>query len=84
MCPFVDSDVPAGGTADAPVFGSSHGILDNRNLDHHLTSDDFGDVNCVDGEAASVGVMVARVLRALGRVARSAGHGQVHVSSQRR
>jgi len=36
------------------------------NLDHHLTSDDFGDVNCVDAEAASVGVMVARVLAGLG------------------
>lgn len=36
------------------------------NLDHHLTSDDFGDVNYVDAHAASVGVVVARVLRGLG------------------
>jgi phosphoesterase RecJ-like protein len=32
------------------------------NIDHHLTSDDFGDVNYVDAEAASVGVLVARIL----------------------
>lgn len=36
------------------------------NIDHHLTSDDFGDVNYVDADAASVGVMVRRVLREMG------------------
>ncbi len=36
------------------------------NLDHHLTSDDFGDVNYVDADAASVGVLVFRLLRAMG------------------
>jgi phosphoesterase RecJ-like protein len=36
------------------------------NIDHHLTSDDFGDVNYVDADAASVGVLVHRILRAMG------------------
>lgn len=36
------------------------------NIDHHLTSDDFGDVNYVDAHAASVGVIIARVIRELG------------------
>jgi phosphoesterase RecJ-like protein len=36
------------------------------NIDHHLTSDDFGDLNYVDAEAASVGVLIARILRAMG------------------
>ncbi len=36
------------------------------NLDHHLTSDDFGDVNYVDAHAASVGVIVSRILTAMG------------------
>jgi phosphoesterase RecJ-like protein len=33
------------------------------NLDHHLTSDDFGDLNYVDAEAASVGVLIYRILK---------------------
>ncbi len=36
------------------------------NLDHHLTSDDFGDVNYVDPHAAAVGVLIHRILRGLG------------------
>lgn len=35
------------------------------NIDHHLTSDGFGDVNYVDPDAASVGVMIHRILRGL-------------------
>lgn len=36
------------------------------NIDHHLTNDDFGDINYVDAHAAAVGVMVARILDKLG------------------
>ena len=36
------------------------------NIDHHLTSDDFGDVNFVDAGAAAVGVMIHRLLGELG------------------
>lgn len=36
------------------------------NIDHHLTNEDFGDINYVDAEAAAVGVLVARVLVGLG------------------
>jgi phosphoesterase RecJ-like protein len=71
--------LPAEGAWDASVVcdvGASHrigpGVPERArmgrllNVDHHLTSDDFGDVNYVDADAASVGVMVARVLRELG------------------
>jgi phosphoesterase RecJ-like protein len=33
------------------------------NIDHHLSCDDFGDVNYVDPEAAAVGVLVVRILK---------------------
>jgi len=36
------------------------------NVDHHLTSDGFGDLNYVDPAAAAAGVLVARLLRDLG------------------
>jgi len=36
------------------------------NIDHHLTSDDFGDVNLVDAHAAAVGVLVLRIVEGLG------------------
>ena len=36
------------------------------NLDHHITTEPFGDVNYVDPHAASVGVMAYKILRALG------------------
>lgn len=72
-------EVPAGATFDATTVcdvGASHRIgpgLPERarlgallNLDHHLTCDDFGDVNYVDADAAAVGVLVHRVLGAMG------------------
>ena len=71
--------LPADARWDASVVcdvGASHrigpGVPERHrlgtyvNLDHHLTSDDFGDVNYVDAHAASVGVIVARLLSALG------------------
>ena len=36
------------------------------NLDHHVTTEPFGDLNCVDPEAAAVGVLAYRIIRALG------------------
>lgn len=36
------------------------------NIDHHLSCDDFGDVNYVDADAAAVGVLVARILKRMG------------------
>lgn len=36
------------------------------NIDHHLTNDDFGDINYVDAGAAAVGVLIARILKGLG------------------
>lgn len=36
------------------------------NLDHHLTTPHFGDVNLIDVKAASVGVLVHRILKRLG------------------
>jgi bifunctional oligoribonuclease and PAP phosphatase NrnA len=36
------------------------------NLDHHITSDPFGDVNYVDPHAASVGVLAYKIIRGLG------------------
>lgn len=74
----VVSEVPADLTFDATTVcdvGASHRIgpgLPARerlgkllNIDHHLTSDDFGDVNYVDADAAAVGVLVARILAGL-------------------
>lgn len=71
--------VPPDATFDATTVcdvGASHRIgpgLPERarlgtfvNIDHHLTCDDFGDVNYVDAEAASVGVLIHRVLGKLG------------------
>ncbi|MFL5413282.1 MAG: DHH family phosphoesterase [Myxococcales bacterium] len=36
------------------------------NLDHHLTTEPFGDVNYVDPEAASVGILAYKIIRGLG------------------
>ncbi len=36
------------------------------NLDHHLTTQPFGDLNYVDPEAASVGVLVFKIIAGLG------------------
>lgn len=71
--------VPEGASFDATTVcdvGASHRIgpgLPERarlgtlvNLDHHLTCDDFGDVNYVDPEAAAVGVLILRVVKAMG------------------
>ncbi len=70
--------LPADARFDATIVcdaGASHRIgpglpaADRRgvylNLDHHLSSDDFGDVNYVDASAASVGVLVFRLLEAM-------------------
>lgn len=35
------------------------------NLDHHITTEPFGDINYVDPAAAAVGVMVHRIIRGL-------------------
>jgi nanoRNase/pAp phosphatase (c-di-AMP/oligoRNAs hydrolase) len=45
------------------------------NIDHHLTSDDFGDVNYVDANAASVGVMIHRILKQMGHPEPTPGSG---------
>jgi len=36
------------------------------NLDHHITTEPFGDVNYVDPEAASVGILAYKIIKALG------------------
>src|SRR2546422_6323014 len=36
------------------------------NLDHHMTTEPFGDVNYVDPHAASVGILAYKIIRALG------------------
>jgi len=36
------------------------------NLDHHLTTEPFGDINYVDPEAASVGILAYKIIRGLG------------------
>ncbi|MGZ6141948.1 MAG: DHH family phosphoesterase [Myxococcales bacterium] len=40
------------------------GIL--LNLDHHITTEPFGDVNYVDPHAASVGILAYKIIRGLG------------------
>jgi phosphoesterase RecJ-like protein len=50
------------------------------NLDHHLTNDDFGDLNCVDAHAASVGVIVARLLRSMDHPLSAAVASALYVS----
>ncbi|HEX4384276.1 MAG TPA: bifunctional oligoribonuclease/PAP phosphatase NrnA [Myxococcales bacterium] len=42
----------------------ARGVL--LNLDHHMTTEPFGDVNYVDPEAAAVGVLVYKIIRGLG------------------
>jgi len=36
------------------------------NLDHHVTTEPFGDVNYVDPEAASVGILAYKIIKGLG------------------
>ena len=36
------------------------------NLDHHITTEPFGDVNYVDPQAAAVGVLVFKIIKGLG------------------
>src|SRR5258708_9346327 len=36
------------------------------NLDHHITTEPFGDVNYVDPHAASVGILAYKIIRGLG------------------
>jgi len=43
---------------------ASRGVL--LNLDHHITTEPFGDVNYVDPEAASVGILAYKIIRQLG------------------
>jgi phosphoesterase RecJ-like protein len=40
------------------------GVL--MNLDHHITTEPFGDINYVDPHAASVGILVYKIIRGLG------------------
>ncbi|TMA29228.1 MAG: bifunctional oligoribonuclease/PAP phosphatase NrnA [Deltaproteobacteria bacterium] len=48
---------------DVPPVGR-RGLL--LNLDHHMTTEPFGDVNYVDPEAASVGILAYKIIRGLG------------------
>lgn len=70
-------ELPADASFDATVIcdvGASHRVgpgLPPRerqgtvlNVDHHYTNDAFGDVDYVDPEAAAVGVLILRILRA--------------------
>jgi len=43
---------------------SRRGVL--LNLDHHITTEPFGDVNYVDPEAASVGILAYKIIKGLG------------------
>src|SRR5207237_8847589 len=36
------------------------------NLDHHITTEPFGDINYVDPHAASVGILAFKIIRGLG------------------
>ena len=48
---------------DVPPVGR-RGLL--LNLDHHMTTEPFGDVNYVDPHAASVGILAYKIIRGLG------------------
>ena len=48
---------------DVPRDGR-RGVL--LNLDHHITTEPFGDVNYVDPHAASVGILAYKIIKALG------------------
>ena len=48
---------------DVPPVGR-RGVL--MNLDHHITTEPFGDVNYVDPHAASVGILAYKIIRGLG------------------
>ena len=48
---------------DVPPVGR-RGIL--LNLDHHITTEPFGDVNYVDPHAASVGILAYKIIKGLG------------------
>jgi phosphoesterase RecJ-like protein len=48
---------------DVPEEGR-RGVL--LNLDHHITTEPFGDVNYVDPEAASVGILAYKIIKGLG------------------
>jgi len=78
LAPIV-REIPAEASFDATVIcdvGSSKRVgpglppKERRgiyvNIDHHLTSDDFGDINYVDADAAAVGVLIHRILKTLG------------------
>jgi phosphoesterase RecJ-like protein len=44
--------------------GDRRGVL--LNLDHHITTEPFGDVNYVDPQAASVGILAYKIIKGLG------------------
>ncbi len=44
--------------------GARRGVF--INLDHHITTEPFGDINYVDPAAAAVGVLVHKIIRGLG------------------
>jgi len=48
---------------DVPKDGR-RGVL--LNLDHHITTEPFGDVNYVDPQAASVGILAYKIIQGLG------------------
>lgn len=48
---------------DVPSKGR-RGVL--LNLDHHITTEPFGDVNYVDPQAASVGILAYKIIKGLG------------------
>ncbi len=47
-----------------PPLPAETGVL--LNLDHHITTEPFGDINYVDPEAAAVGVLVYKIIKSLG------------------
>jgi bifunctional oligoribonuclease and PAP phosphatase NrnA len=54
----------AGAYDRLPQLPRQRGAL--LNLDHHITTEPYGDVNYVDPHAAAVGVLVYKIIRALG------------------
>jgi phosphoesterase RecJ-like protein len=55
----------AGSLDRIPALPAQRGTL--INLDHHITTEPFGDVNYVDPHAAAVGVLVYKIIGALGQ-----------------
>jgi phosphoesterase RecJ-like protein len=65
-----DAQFDATVTTDAGAFDRLPPLPAQRgtliNLDHHITTEPFGDVNYVDPHAAAVGVLVYKIIKSLG------------------